>query len=237
VALARDADGVHLDVEILGNAGDAELGGFQAFLGELRRALEGPGRRTLSAFIPAGTNLYGPRELSFFDVVVAQGYDVHWKDSPIAGPVATLNGASPAAWQSAAQLLARQGVSPRKVIFSTPLYGYEWPTVSDAPRAPTRGPGSIMTYAPLPSSLLPDLRVSALARAAQHGLRREAASAAAWYAYRGNDGWHQGWFDDAVSLAPRLDFVRAGNYRGIALFVLGYDGGALLETVQSAFQR
>jgi len=94
-----------------------------------------------------------------------------------------------------------------------------------------------MTYAPLPSSLLPDLRVSALARAAHHGLRREGASAAPWYAYRGNDGWHQGWFDDAVSPAPRLDFVRAGNYRGVAVFVLGYDNGELLGSIRSAFRE
>ncbi|MGE5616520.1 MAG: glycosyl hydrolase family 18 protein [Bacillota bacterium] len=235
-ALARNAEGVHLDVEILGNAGDAELRGFAAFLGELRNALEVPPRKMLSAFVPGGTNIYGPRELSFLDVAVVQGYDVHWKDSPQSGPIALLNGASPAAWQPAADALARSGVSPRKMVFSTPLYGYEWPTDSDSPGAPTTGPGIITTFAPLPRSLSPELRVNALARAAAHGLRRDGASAAPWYAFRDRAGWRQGWYDDALSLKPRLDFVRAGNYRGVALFVLGYDGGTLLEAIEDAFR-
>ena len=50
-------------------------------------------------------------------------------------------------------------------------------------------------------------------------------------------GWRQGWFDDAASLQPRLDFVRAGGFRGVALFVLGYDGGMLLESIQSRFRE
>ena len=88
------------------------------------------------------------------------------------------------------------------------------------------------SYAPVPSSLLPDIRGNALSRASEHGLRREGAAGAPWYAFRDRDGWRQGWFDDAVSLAPRLDFLQRGDYRGVALFVLGYDGGALLEAIQ-----
>jgi spore germination protein YaaH len=131
----------------------------------------------------------------------------------------------------------RQGVPPARIVFSTPLYGYEWPTVSGEPRAATRGPGAIVTFAPLPSALLPDLRVSALARAVEHGLRREPETRTPWYAFKDGSGWRQGWFDDAASLAPRLDFVRAGGYRGVALFVLGYDGGLVLETMQSRFRE
>jgi len=130
----------------------------------------------------------------------------------------------------------RQGVSPRRIVFSTPLYGYEWPTVSGEAGAATRGSAAILTYAPVPATLLPDLRLDALSRAAQFGLRRDTGSGAPWYAFRDEQGWRQGWFDDPASLAPRLDFVRAANYRGVALFVLGYDGGALLEAIGAAFR-
>jgi hypothetical protein len=62
------------------------------------------------------------------------------------------------------------------------------------------------------------------------------ASGSPWYAFRDRDGWRQGWFDDAVSLAPRLDFVRKGGYRGVAVFVLGYDNGELLGSIRAAFR-
>ena len=88
----------------------------------------------------------------------------------------------------------------------------------------------------MPSSLLPDIRTNALTRSAEHGLRRESATQAPWYAFRDAEGWRQGWFDDPVSLVPRLEFVRDNNYRGVALFLLGYDGGALLEAIQSTFK-
>jgi spore germination protein YaaH len=236
VEVARGSGGVHLDVEVFEPVAEPELDGFRVFLAELRRSLDAPQRRFLSAFVPISGNLYGARELALLDVVVAQGYDVHWQTAPSTGPVALLDGSLPGAWRATARALAEQGVSPRRIVFSTPLYGYEWPTVSAEPRAATRGAGAIITYAPLPSALLPDLRVSALARAAEHGLRRESSSGAAWYAFRDREGWRQGWFDDPVSLAPRLRFIRDQDYRGVALFVLGYDGGALLETIEAAFR-
>ena len=236
VALARDAGGVHLDVEVFESVGEAELGGFRSFLAELRAALDAPPRKVLTAFVTAGGDFYGVKELGLLDAVVVQGYDVHWRDGPNAGPVALLQAESRAAWRTAGEALGRQGVPPRKIIFSTPLYGYEWPTVSGEPRAATRGGGTVITYAPVPSSLLPDIRANALTRSAEHGLRREAGTRAPWYAFRDAEGWRQGWFDDPASLGPRLEFVRDGNYRGVALFVLGYDGGALLEAIQSSFR-
>ena len=235
-ALAREADGIHLDVEVFESVGGAELGGFRSFLAELRTALDAPPRKVLTAFVSAGGDLYSEKELGLLDAVVLQGYDAHWREGPTAGPVALLQAESRAAWRPAAEALSRHGVPPGKIVFSTPLYGYEWPTVSGESRAATRGVGSIITYAPVPSSLLPDIRTNALTRSAEHGLRREPVSGAPWYAFRDEEGWRQGWFDDAASLRPRLDFVRNGGYRGVALFVLGYDGGALLEAIQSSIR-
>ena len=235
-AVARDSPGVHLDIEVFEPVDDALRERFRAFVADLRAALDAP-RRTLTAFVPVAGNLYSARELAMLDAVVAQGYDVHWQGGPSSGPIAVLGGELPGAWESTGLALQREGVPARKILFSTPLYGYEWPTVSAEPRARTRAEGRIITFAPVPPSLLPDLRVSALARAAEHGLRREAASGAPWYAFRDGEGWRQGWFDDPVSLRPRLEFVRAGNYRGVAFFVLGYDGGALLEAAQAVFRE
>jgi hypothetical protein len=232
-ALAGGSSGVHLDVEVFEPVDEARRERFRAFVAEVRRATDG---KLLSAFVPITGDLYGPAELAMLDVVVAQGYDVHWQTAPNSGPISLL-GETHGSWQAMAAALAKHGVPARKILFSTPTYGYEWPTVSGEPRAKTRGPGAIITFAPVPASRLPDLRINAQARARQHGLRREPETGAPYYAYRDKDGWKQGWFDDPESLAPRLDFVRAGNYRGVALFVLGYDGGALLETALAAFRE
>ena len=99
------------------------------------------------------------------------------------------------------------------------------------------GPAEIITYAPVPAKVLPDIRTSALSRVRQHGLRRETPAGSPWYAFRNAEGWRQGWYDDAVSLAPRLDFGRNGGYRGVAVFVLGYDNGELLGTIRAAFSE
>ena len=235
-ALALDSGGLHLDVEVFEPVGDLEREGFRAFLSDLDAVLGRTGRPHLSVFVPSAGELFTPKELSYFDTVVAQGYDAHWAEAPKAGPVALLEGTSAAAWRPAAEKLLFAGVPRRKLFFSTPLYGYEWPVVSDAPGAASRGKAVTVTYAPVPADLLPDIRVNALTRSAQWGLRRDPDSGAAWYAMRDEDGWRQGWFDDAASLRTRLDFVRDNAYGGVAFFVLGYDGGALLEVARGAFR-
>lgn len=235
VGLARDG-GLHLDVEVFEAPAAAEVEGFRQFVAALRQAMDKPPRRSLTAFVHAGGQLYSARELAYLDEVVVQGYDVYWAEAPTAGPVALLDGDSIAAWRPAAEAMTKAGVMRKKLFFSTPLYGYEWPVASDQPRAPSRGKARITTYAPVSADQLPDLRVNALSRVAALGLRREAGSDVPWYAWQEQDGWWQGWFDDALSLRKRLDFVRAGGYGGVAFFVLGYDGGALVEAARNAFR-
>jgi spore germination protein YaaH len=232
-SLARDAGGVHLDVEIFDPVDERMVEAYRSFLANVRRELDRPPRKVLTAFVPGASPLYGERELALLDAVVAQGYDAHWQDAKTTGPVALLEGDSPVAWKTAATSLVARGVPPRRIVFSTPLYGYEWPAVSPAPGAATTGKGAIVTYAPIPSKLLPDLRIDALSRVAKYGLKRDAPSGAPWYAYYENGKWRQGWFDDAVSLGPRLDFVRSENYLGVALWILGYDGGAILDAIRA----
>ena len=137
VFLARFSRGVHLDFEVYENVPAAATEGFRTFLAELRRALDTKPRKVLTAFVPAGTTIYGEAELALLDAIVAQGYDVHWKLSPNTGPVAVLDGESQATWRTAAALLGERKVPPNKILFSTPFYGYEWPTVSEEPRTST----------------------------------------------------------------------------------------------------
>lgn len=233
---ASPESGVHLDVEVFDLVQPQELAGFHAFLAQLRQAMNGPRRRMLTAFVPLSAGLYRPEDLALLDGVVAQGYDLHWMQSDKAGPVAALDDESGSvAWRQAAALLEMSGVAREHIYFASPLYGYEWPTVSGDARAATRGLGHPITFAPVPIERLTQVRTNALMRSLQFGVQRDKATAAPWYAFRDADGWWQGWFDDPLSLAPRLDFVRRGGFGGVAFFVLGYDGGALVESALSVF--
>jgi spore germination protein YaaH len=234
--VARDANGMHLDIEVFEPVDEAILAEFRVFLARLRARLDAPPRKVLTAFVTTTNLIYGERELALLDAVVAQGYDAHWQTAPTTGPVAVLEGDSPVAWKNTAVTLAARGVPARRIIFSTPLYGYEWPAVSPQAGAATTGPAEVVTYARIPF-LEPDIRIAALDRIAKYPLRRDAATSAPWYAFYDKDGWHQGWFDDAASLAPRLDFTLAGDYLGVALWILGYDDGAMFSAVRARFRE
>ena len=235
IALARESGGLHLDVEVFDALPAPAIAAFRRFLRDLREAMNAAPRGHLSAFVQALGPLYTGTELAFLDRVVVQGYDAHWPRGPRAGPVAELDGTSPAAWKTAARSLTASGVPPGRIYFSSPLYGYEWPVTSTAARATSRGPARTLTFAPVSPDLLPEVSGSALMRAMEFGWQRDAASAAPWYRFRERDGHWQGWFDDPVSLRRRLDFVGRSRFGGVAFFVLGYDGGTLVRVAREAF--
>lgn len=236
IALAREAGGLHLDVEVFDTPPAAAVAAFGRFLRDLRQAMNAPPRGHLSGFVPARSPLYAAGSLAVFDQVVVQGYDVNWPSGPRAGPIAQLDGDSPAAWRTAADILLAQGIAAPRIYFSSPLYGYEWPVSSTAAGATSRGPARTVTFAPVSPDLLPEMSGSALMRVLEHGWRRDAATQAPWYQFRARDGHWQGWFDDPVSLRRRLDYLTRGRFGGVAFFVLGYDGGVLVRVAREAFR-
>jgi spore germination protein YaaH len=120
-----------------------------------------------------------------------------------------------------------------KVLFSIPYYGYEWQVSSGNQGASTIGPGITVSYAPVHADLLPDIRVSVLERVSLYGVKRDPESGSPYYVYRTAQGhWYQGWFEDNISLAAKLDFIKREKLCGVAAFPLGYDAGnfdALLQ--------
>ena len=86
--------------------------------------------------------------------------------------------------------------------------------------APTRGPGRVVPLTAAADVLPPLPR--AFERAAEHGTRRDPESGTPWYTFEAEDGWVQGWFEDAESLRAKYDFVRRRGLGGIAVFPLAY---------------
>jgi spore germination protein YaaH len=130
-------------------------------------------------------------------------------------------------WPKALAQYLGMGWPREKLLFSLPFYGYEWPVESDAPRAATTGMAQTVTFAPVDAQVLPDIRLNAQQQAQRHGLLRDAGSGSPFYRYQDEQGqWRQGWFEDDVSLAAKLAWLREEGLAGAAVFPLGYDAGA-----------
>lgn len=240
MAVIREAgaDGVHLNFEVFEPVPAAARAGLTRFVTRLKTDLTRyrPDAQ-LTLFIPAFDHgeAYDEAALAAAcDYLIVQGYDMHWLTAPEAGPVAPLTGWNGANWRSILDRYLALGIPRNKLIMTVPYFGYEWPTTSDQPGAPTRGEGQTLTFAPVDPAYLPLIRISAQQRTAAYGLRRDPVSGSPYYAYRGTDGWYQGWFEDAESLRAKYDFIRRERLAGIAIFLLGYDGGHLDPVLRSA---
>src|SRR5690606_20894095 len=154
-----------------------------------------------------------------------------WSNGPTAGPVSPLAGWEGVNWEAILARYLALGVPRDKIVLTVPFYGYEWPTASDRPGAPTRGLATTITYAPVSADYLPLIRVNAREQVRRHGARRDPVSRSPYYVYRGTDGWYQGWYEDAESLQAKYAFIRRERLAGIAIFLLGYDGGELVRSL------
>ncbi len=238
--LDTGAQGIHLDVEIFDNVSARALAGFRAFCAALRSGLNQRGTaKTLTAFgvMGAQVDLYDRATLAQLDHIVLQGYDSHHLESPRSGPVAALRGPYEITWEKTLEHYLRLGALRHQIVFGVPFYGYEWPTESAAVGARTLGKGGETSYGLLDAQLLPKIRIAARSQAQQHGLRRDAASGSPYYAYQDAAGaWHQGWFEDDVSLAAKFEFAKQQRLAGIAVFPLGYDDGAFDDLLRRTFR-
>jgi spore germination protein YaaH len=246
LAMEPRLSGIHLDFEVFQPVDVAARDGFTAFVAELAAELRGrfPGK-SLSVFALAfdDDDVYNERALGqLVDYLVVQGYDYHELSSPNAGPVGALRGWGRLNWEHVVDRFTSFGIPRRKLVMGLPLYGYEWPVASDEPGAERVAPGEpgaervapgvIVPYAADPD-VVPELP-RAREQAERHGVLRDPVSGSPYYVFRRPSGWVQGWFEDAESLAAKIEFVRARGLGGVALFPLAYGIPELFEALREA---
>ena len=229
------ANGVHLNFEMFSPISQDVRIHLTDFVRQLSAQLKAyRSDAELTVFTPGfdHPDVYDEAALALYaDYLVVQGYDMHWSNGPDAGPLAPLEGWDGVNWHAIVQRYLDLGVPREKIVLTVPYYGYEWPTVSEAPGARTRGLAQTITYAPVDPDYLPLIQISAKQRTDRFGIRRDPASRSPYYVFQNADGWHQGWFEDAESLAAKYAFIKENNLAGIAIFLLGYDNGELLRTL------
>jgi spore germination protein YaaH len=232
-----DSAGLQLDIEIFSPVAAGSVKGFRLFLKSLKQELASR-KKSLNLFVLAedSAGLYDRQSLMNPDHIVIQGYDAHWKESKDSGPIVLLRGSMAVSWESSLKHYLSLGVPRKKILMSIPFFGYEWPTVSDAAGALTRGAGSEISFAPLPANLVPAVTASAMERVRQHGTLRDPATGSPYYVYNDGTGWFQGWFEDEASLLAKFEFIKMQKLAGIAVFPLGYDDGHFQHLLRSHFR-
>lgn len=238
-ARLANADGVHLDFEMFDAISPLARANYTKFVQNVRQQLNAwSWGKELVVFTLAldPSDAYDEAAIArSADKLVVQGFDLHWKSGPMAGPVAPLSGWGQRNWQN---ILARYDalkVSRKKLVFSVPYYGYEWPTLTAEVGAPTRGVGETVSYSAKGAAAVSSISFSAKERALQFGIRRDPVSGSPYYAFKTANGWFQGWYEDAASLNAKYDFIKRNGLGGVAVFVPGYDNGDLTASLRRAF--
>ncbi len=236
-----EAPVVHLDVEIFESVPSYARDGFTEFVASLRRYLrERGGDQELTMYLLAHDpgDVFDERQLArWVDYFVVQGYDLHWADGAVAGPVAPVTGWGAAGWDQILRRLEEEGVSRKKIVMALPFYGYEWPVEHPEPGASVRGRGRAVTYAPVDTLQMPTFKIAALERIRRYGFERDPQSGSPYYVFQDSTGWYQGWFEDPESIRRKVQFIKEQGLAGVAIFSPAYDNGTLWNALLSVLQE
>lgn len=229
-ASIRNAVGINIDFEAVPNARRESLTSFMQTLSDsVRHRI--PGAHLSIDLPPFPDDAFDVEALvKSCDHLVVMTYDYYYAKSATAGPVAPLHYDS--TWKkehirrSISSYLA-QGIEPEKILLGIPFYGYDWETESDSLGAPAKRSGSARYYA-------------SIRREDNFPHRRfDDHSLTSWFPYRDGKKWRQVWFEDSLSLMYKYRFVDSVGLGGIAIWALGYDGGAseIWDGIIRAFVR
>lgn len=212
-ALAVDGgyDGIDLDYESL-RAGDR--GAYSAFVTALATALHAAGKLLTTSVHPKLSDAgYDQRnEAQDFRVIGAaadevrvMAYDYHWATSP-PGAVA------PAGWVDEVISWTVTQIPAAKVVLGVALLGYDW----------VGRTGSTVDNG------------TALALATEHGATvRRADDLSPWFNYWDSRGrQHTVWWEDAASLADKLEVAARYRLGGVFLWRLGGEDSAVWPTLR-----
>ncbi len=225
---------LNLDVESIREASEGARLNFEQLVKTVKDGLNSEHLGTLTVEIgPTDLikkRLIDPQKIGeIADSVVLMGYDYHYIGSSVTGPVAPLGGAGvESEFDTQTAVEKALAVMPsRKLILGLPLYGYEWETLGDQPRAAViPGTGLIAS----------NKRIEVLlGSCASCSARMEETAAEPYLIYKDEvaSTFHQLFYPDAAALQTKINYVRSQKLGGVALWALGYEGSTILEPLKS----
>lgn len=208
--------GVNLDFENV-PAGDRDS--YTAFVRALATELKQDGRLvTLS--VPAKTwddpsnawsGAFDYKALGkLADAIMIMAYDEHWSGGA-AGPVASLG------WVKQVVEYAAEVIPPEKIRLGLAAYGYDWPAGGYGGRAVTAA--------------------EAVALANRYGavVEWDEAAQSPHFTYWPGPYAREVWFENASSLAGKLDLVAQYKLGGVAIWRLGFEDPEFWKVLKSKF--
>ncbi len=216
---AYGIDGANIDFEFVTSF---VKDSFSQFISDLYQTFNGlDGRKELyiaMSAVPSWDSGYDYAYLSAHsDGLFIMGYDYHYNGSSTAGPVSpTVN--SPFwgyyAINTTIGAYIDYGADREKMVFGMPSYGIDWPTETSEIGSTTRRSGSAVIFK------------YAVSNASSYGRLWDTYSLTPWYNYYvSEEGWHQCWYDDSVSIGLKIDLVNDSMLQGTGCWALGYDDG------------
>lgn len=161
----------------------------------------------------------------YADNIVVMAYDYHSPNSIVTGPIAPLFGAGISSEYDVASAIEKttQLINPQKVILGVPLYGYEWETLGNLPRAAAiPGSGVIASNKRAEDFLASCATCSAI-------FDSQSDETYISYLSRDTNTNHIISFPDKDATIAKLDFANKSGLGGIALWALGYEGQNILN--------
>ena len=225
---------LNLDIESVLTASDEARQNFTVFVREVKKNIDQENLGTLT--IDVSPIILFKKYLidldtvgKIVDSVIFMTYDYHYFGSLVTGPVAPVGGAGvEAEFDTTVAIKEALNILPQeKIILGVPLYGYEWETLSDAPR----------------SAVIPGTGIVASNRRVEKYLKicsncevktdRYSEESYLIFLDENTSTYHQIFYPDKSATEAKVKLVKNYQIGGVALWALGYDGDSILDPLIS----
>lgn len=226
---------LNLDVEQVSDASASARLEFINFVRAIRQDMNTDKIKSLSIDVSASafikdTNLVDPKNLSsLVDKMIIMAYDYHYSGSLVTGAVAPLSGAGSVSEFDTVSAVeaALENVPSSKLILGIPLYGYEWETIDNFPKAATiPGSGLIVSNQRAESIISGCASCSAQFDDTDkeiHTIFKDQSTGT----------YYQLFYPNKESTESKIKLAKKYSLDGIALWALGYEGKTILEPLSS----
>lgn len=237
ILLAYPISGINIDIEYAGENSQALRENFVRFMRKLDWYLDTKYKDikiSIDVYASAASNDQGIWDIKaigqYVDYIIVMAYDFHQRGSEQAGPVAPLF-SEDGKWnkdinQNLKMFLDQ--VPREKILLGIPFYGYGWQTDSSDPRSNTYADtGFTVSYKKAKELLnLSEGGVSsdsAWLGATQIKKSFDSDALSPYITYKQDGELYTIYYEDAQSIAYKLEYARQLDLAGIAIWALGYE--------------
>lgn len=219
---------LNLDIESFVDLSVEKQSAFTQFVAKVRSEMTKRELGTLSIDVTPlsliRTRLTSVKDLSaYVDRIIVMAYDYHYIGSPVAGPVAPLNGGKEVR-EIDVEITVKEALKqapPEKLMLGIPTYGYEWDSLSDTPGAPVI-PGTGKTASAT--------RIEKVLRECSNCKKgRDEFSKQPYIIVKEGNVYRQIFYVDAESVKHALELVQKYALGGAAIWAYGYETSSIRD--------